>query len=84
LIDALIAICNYLIAGLGYALSAILSVLPQSPFSALDNAPIQQYLGYINWFFPIYDIELELTVFCSAVLIYYGYSIVERWIKVIE
>jgi hypothetical protein len=84
MINAIIDLINYIIQGLGWALSLILSILPTSPFVALDNTPVQQYLGMINWFIPIYNIELELAAFLLAVLFYYGYSIVERWIKVIE
>jgi len=83
LTDILINFCNYLIAGLAFALNVVLSILPSSPFAALNNTPVQQYLGYVNWFIPIYDIELELGAFCIAVLVYYAYGIVMRWIKVI-
>jgi hypothetical protein len=82
--DWVISILNTLISGLGATLSFIVSVLPTSPFHVLDNTPINSYLGMINWFIPVTPILTELTLFCSAVLIYYGFSIVERWIKVIE
>lgn len=75
---------NMIIAGLAAIINAIVVILPSSPFKALDNSPINQYLGMVNWFIPAYDILAELTAFCLAVLVYYGYSIVMRWIKAIE
>lgn len=82
--DILIDFANLLISGLASAISAILSLLPGSPFSALDNTPIQQYIGYVNWFIPVYDIELELAACCASILIYYAYQVFMRWGKVVE
>jgi len=80
LVDAL----NYLIAGLGWVLTALLGILPASPIQAIDNSPVSQYLGYVNWFIPVSDMVVELGLFCTAVLIYYAIGIVMRWGKVIE
>jgi hypothetical protein len=75
---------NYLIAGLGWALTALVDLLPSSPIKAIDNSVVQQYLGMVNWIIPISDMEAEMLAFCAAVLIYYGIQIVMRWGKMIE
>lgn len=72
---------NALIKGLGYALKAISLVLPDSPFSVIDNSPIHKYLGYINYFFPVGEIIVILETWLICVGIYYIYRIALRWIK---
>lgn len=58
--------------------------LPRSPFAnvieSIGNIP---YLGYLNWFFPIKDILTVMALWLGAITVYYAYSIVLRWLKVI-
>lgn len=82
--DFFIGLLNSIISGLATVINAILSILPPSPFQALDNSPIADYIGYVNWFIPVAEILVELAACCTAILIYYAYSIVMRWMKVIE
>ena len=64
--------------------TALISVLPVSPFqdfiSYLSSVP---YLGYINWFIPMGTIINITVTWTTAIGLYYLYSIVMRWIKVI-
>lgn len=43
-----------------------------------------EYLGYVNYFVPIPEILAILSVWVSAIFIYYGVSIVLRWVKAIS
>lgn len=62
----------------------ILAFLPNSPFTtvaaSISNIP---YLQYLNWFFPVTECVAVLEVWLSCVLIYYVYSAIMRWVKVI-
>lgn len=60
------------------------NVLPVSPFhrflSSFDNIP---YLGWFNWFIPIRDFIVIGTAWLTVIAIFYLYSIVMRWVKMI-
>lgn len=66
-------------------LNTILSVLPLSPFSdfisQLDALP---YLGYINWFVPVGKMVDIGLLWLTAIGIYYLYSVIARWVKLIS
>lgn len=59
-------------------------VLPLSPFrdflGQFANVP---YLGYLNWFVPVKDILVVMTAWLTAIGLFYLYSVVMRWLKVI-
>ena len=68
---------------------AIINIFPDSPIqTALQeietNETIQQWLRYVNWFIPVHTMLTIFNIWLSAVLIYYVYQIVLRWVKVIE
>ena len=66
-------------------LQAVLSLFPLSPFREvireLESLP---YLGYINWFVPVGDFVKIGTVWLAAIAVYYAWSIIARWIKLIS
>lgn len=63
----------------------IKSVLPTSPFRGLiDTIGSFEYLGWLNWFFPVGDCLIVLTGWVAIIGTYYLYSIVLRWIKAIH
>ena len=66
-------------------LSVILSLLPLSPFAdAIDNLSQLPYLGYLNYFIPV-GIFLKIgTAWLAAIALFYLYSVLARWIKLIE
>ena len=66
-------------------LSVILSLLPLSPFAdAIDNLSQLPYLGYLNYFVPVGTILKIGTAWRAAIALFYLYSVLARWIKLIE
>lgn len=65
-------------------LSVLLKLLPLSPFAPfiteLTDLP---YLGYINYFIPIGTCLKIGAAWISAIALFYLYSVVARWIKLI-
>lgn len=65
-------------------LGTILSVLPQSPFqkyiSAFSRLP---YLSALNWVIPVGAIAKIFVGWLAAITLFYIYSIIMRWIKLI-
>lgn len=63
---------------------ALAKVLPLSPFQqyieSFKNLP---YLGYLNWFIPVGTCIKIGAAWLSAIALFYLYSIVMRWFKMI-
>lgn len=63
----------------------LISVLPHSPFqqyiSQWQNLPA---LGYLNWFLPIRSCLIIFASWLAALLVYYLYRIILRWIKAVS
>ena len=73
------------IDGLGALLSAVVGLLPSSPFQGmyvltLDN----ELLGMLAYIVPVPHILALLESWTVAVGVFYLYSVVLRWIKAIE
>ena len=66
------------------ALSWVCALLPDSPFQAIDNSAVSQYLPYINWFIPFDFVVTTLSLWLVAIGVYYAYSVILRWVKAIE
>ena len=63
---------------------SVLQLLPLSPFrDYLSYFAGWQYLGWINWFFPFAPCLKILAAWTGAIAVYYGWSVVLRWIKII-
>lgn len=66
-------------------LSWVLSFLPLSPFapviSGLEQLP---YLGYLNYFVPVGTFIKIGEAWLAAIALFYLYSVLARWIKLIE
>lgn len=66
-------------------LQAVLSLFPLSPFrEVINELGSLPYLGYINWFVPIGDFVKIGTVWLAAIAVYYAWSIIARWIRLIS
>ncbi len=69
-------------------LMAILSLLPDSPFTFLyelgNNSAISKLLGMVNWFIPIYSFVAILESWLVCIGVYYVYQVVLRWLHAIE
>ena len=66
-------------------LALVMAFLPKSPFNlvlnSISNIP---YLANLNWFFPVTECVAVTEVWVTAVGIYYLYSAILRWIKVVS
>ena len=63
---------------------ALLQVLPRSPFlQYIDQFRSLPYLGWLNWFFPVGSCLTVMAVWLVAVGLFYLYSILMRWLKII-
>lgn len=66
-------------------LNALLSLLPLSPFrDAIESLGSLPYLGYLNWFIPIGTMIQIGTAWIAAIGVYYLYSVIARWVKLIR
>lgn len=62
----------------------IIELLPTSPFQQfLEDFEELPYLGYLNWFFPVRGCLIVLAAWLGAIALFYLYSIVMRWVKMI-
>lgn len=65
-------------------ISQLLSVLPTSPFAdfvaQFSGLP---WLGVLNWFFPVRQCLIVMTAWLGAIGLFYLYSVVMRWVKMI-
>ena len=62
----------------------LLRVLPTSPFKEyLAYFKDIPYLGWLNWFVPIRAGLVVLGSWLGAIALFYLYSIVMRWLKLI-
>lgn len=66
------------------ALKWALSCLPDSPFTALDNSPIQPYIGALNWIVPFSYMVSVMEAWLVAITAYYLVSAILRWVKAIS
>ena len=81
MLNGLLQWMNNLVQNIG---SKLLTLLPTSPFRSFIsswNAP--QYLGWLNWFFPVSEILTILAAWLTAIGLFYLYSIAMRWVKMI-
>lgn len=66
-------------------LEFLASVLPLSPFRGfIDSIGSFEYLGWLNWFFPVGDCIKVLAAWVAVISTYFVYSIILRWVKAIH
>lgn len=76
---------NGLISLLGSVLSAVLFILPDSPFQSLTvENDVVSVLAKVNYFLPLDYIMGINAALISCVLLWYGVQMVFRWIKMVE
>lgn len=65
-------------------IEGIVAALPRSPFadfiSEFSNLP---FLSYLNWFFPVRACLTVMTAWLTAIGLFYLYSVIMRWVKLI-
>lgn len=65
-------------------LSVVLVLLPESPFSMINQYITQvPYLQYLNWFIPFTQLVGVMEFWLAVVTIYYGYMMALRYTHVI-
>lgn len=64
--------------------NSIVQLLPASPFApALEYFNDLPYLGWLNWVIPVKDMLRVAEVWLAAITVFYLYSIIMRWLKLI-
>lgn len=64
----------------------IISLLPLSPFTKFIDefeALNPEWLGWLNWVVPVKDILIVTAAWLGAVGLFYLYSVIMRWVKLI-
>ncbi|WP_320990595.1 hypothetical protein [Hungatella sp.] len=78
--DILLTLRNLLVS----LANALLKILPTSPFQLyIEKIADIPALGYLNYFFPIGEMIVVTEAWLAAILIFYAYQLVLRWIKLI-
>lgn len=63
----------------------LISVLPLSPFRGfIESIGSFEYLGWLNWFFPVGDCIKVLAAWVAVISTYFIYGIILRWVKAIH
>lgn len=63
----------------------IVSFLPRSPFRGfIDSIGEIPFLAELNWFLPISEVIVLLEAFLMVVSVYYVYSAILRFIRLIK
>lgn len=78
------SVTNWLTEHINELQAIIFALLPDSPFQFELPANIKELLGYINWIVPFYMVGNTLLIWTSAILVYYAYQTILRWIKSIQ
>lgn len=66
-------------------LAVVMAFLPRSPFTTVINSISDiPYLSYFNWFFPVSECVAVLEAWIAVVAVFYLYSAIMRWIKIIK
>lgn len=85
--NCLVFVINTVIWLFAKVLSLIFGLLPNSPFINISRSfdvSIGKYMGYLSWLIPIKSILSILALWLGCMLVYYVYSVVMRWIKLID
>lgn len=81
----LLVLLQSILDGFAVLLSAIVAILPSSPFQGIYNITIDSdTFGYVCYFLPIPQMVSLLETWGTAVLVYYAYMIPMRWVKAVE
>lgn len=63
----------------------MLDLLPTSPIVYLQsNATVSLYLGYVNFFVPVYLWISILQSWLIAIAVFYAIRVIFRWLKMAE
>lgn len=66
-------------------IQAMINVLPDSPFDTLAQIPeVTTIVKWLNWVVPIQFFLSSMAAWLSAISIYYIYSVIMKWIKLVS
>lgn len=61
------------------------NILPKSPIVYLQSDPtVSTYLGYVNYFIPVYLWISILETWLLAIAVFYLARVIMRWLKMAE
>ena len=80
---ALALFIQVLLDAIVVVLNGICSLFPPSPFQFAINSAFGDFIGKINYFIPIYEFVAIGEAWLVAIGIFYGISIVARWVKAV-
>lgn len=80
----MIQFINYLLDLLEALVVQVVDLLPDSPFQNIDLGVLEQYISYVNYFYPVKQLVIFLGLYTSAVIIWYGFRWVLRLARYIE
>lgn len=85
IINTVINCCNAVISAIGFILQSIIMLLPDSPFNFIMEASfLSDFSANLGWILPISECISTLELWIAAIIVYYCYQGVMRWIKMIE
>ena len=65
-------------------IAALINLLPTSPFIGIAaSIADSDAIGMLNWFFPVGRCITTMALWLAAIALYYTYSVIARWVKVI-
>lgn len=74
-----------ILKGLSSMMMVAVDLLPDSPFRHfIDNIDSIPYIGYLNYFIPVSDFVALLTVWTTAIGLFYVVSAILRTVNAIE
>jgi len=74
-----------ILKAMGSILDAILQILPDSPFRPfIDSLGDIPYVGWLNYFLPVSDFLRLLTLWGTAILLFYAVSALLRFVNAID
>ncbi len=70
---------------MGSILDAVLQILPDSPFRPfIDSLGEVPYVGWLNYFLPVSDFLRLLTLWGTAIVLFYAVSALLRFVQAID
>ncbi len=80
----LVTLINGFISLISTIVTGLFSILPNDPIQSVTLPSVfQQYLGYINWAFPLNQVIIFISGYVGCVLVWYGIRWVLRFTKFI-
>ena len=80
----MVDVINWFIDKVALLGEGVTAILPRSPFTYLNVALDAKWLGYINYFLPVSEVLNILVAWGAAILLWYAYQILLRWVKAVR